>query len=134
MKSHEKSRRVRNYEPQSRVAEPDDWYLGFASALAQIWRLHHDGQMVRHILSASGIMLKHFESAGVDEFDLSAVREAIRGRREEGERNKAVNAAKDFVRGGVKKTPYVRPMCRYCQSTNGHHPRWCQRPGQRSGT
>lgn len=61
------------------VSNPDDWYLGFACALAQIMRLHRDGQMVRHILSATGVGLKHLEEAGVDEFDFAAVREALRG-------------------------------------------------------
>ena len=52
-------------------------FSGFACALAQIWRLHRDGQMVRHILTASNISLKHLENAGVDEFDLSALRAAM---------------------------------------------------------
>lgn len=26
----------------------------------------------------------------------------------------------------------ARKMCRYCWSSNGHHPTWCQRPNQRS--
>lgn len=80
----EHSRRARNVEPpqpEHQTSERDEWFFGFASALASIWRLHHDGQMVRHILSSNGITLKHFENAGVDEFDVRAIRTAVNGRR-----------------------------------------------------
>ena len=91
MKAGEKSRRVRAGEPAQPViqliastgdaVDPDDWYSGYAAALAQIWRLHHDGQRIRHILTAGGVTLKHFEECGVDEYDLAAIREAVIGRR-----------------------------------------------------
>jgi hypothetical protein len=89
MRATEKTRRARNHEPPQPIqlvastgdpVDPDDWYSGFACALSLIWRLHHDGQMVRHIMSSTGIGLKHLEDAGVDEYELSAVREALRGR------------------------------------------------------
>ena len=68
-KTNDKSRRARNLEPPAPIqlivstgtpVDPDDWYSGFGSALAQIWRLHHDGQMVRHLMTSSGFTLKHF--------------------------------------------------------------------------
>lgn len=79
MKGSEKTRRVRNCEPPEPVQHVgrDDWYLGFACALAEIWRLHHDGSMIRHLLSKSGISIKHLEDAGVDEFDLAAIQNAM---------------------------------------------------------
>lgn len=89
MKGSEKSRRVRNCEPPQAITliaetgqpvDPDDWFSGFASALAQVWRLHHDGAMVRHVMVAGGITLKHFEGCGVDEYDLSAIRDALKAR------------------------------------------------------
>jgi hypothetical protein len=80
-KSLERSRQARNFEPILIVARPgcevDDWLVGFGCALAQIWRLHHDGQMVRHIMSANGLPLDLFESAGLDEFDMKALRAAV---------------------------------------------------------
>lgn len=83
-KSLERSRQARNFEPIEIVArdgcEVDDWLCGFGSALAQIWRLHHDGQMVRHIMSANGLPLNLFESAGLDGFDMQALRAAVDGR------------------------------------------------------
>ena len=80
-KSLELSRQARNFEPiASQDCEADDWLCGFGCALAQIWRLHHDGQMVRHIMSANGLPLHLFESAGLDDFDLQALRAAVAGR------------------------------------------------------
>lgn len=64
-------------EPQPPMVVQDDWYLGFASALAEIWRLHHDGQMVRHLMTANGITLKHFTEAGVDDIDMEAIGRAL---------------------------------------------------------
>lgn len=62
---------------------PDPWYLGYATALAEIWRLHHDGQLVRHILTARGLTLKHLERGGVGEYDLAAIRDACLDRQRE---------------------------------------------------
>lgn len=80
-KSLERSRQARNFEPIEIVAregcEVDDWLCGFGTALGQIWRLHHDGQMVRHIMSANGLALNLFESCGIDEFDLHDIRAAL---------------------------------------------------------
>jgi len=80
VKPSEHSRRARNFEPpqpEHQVSERDEWFLSFACALAQIWRLHHDGQMIRHILTSCGISLKHLENAGIDDLDLAALQAAI---------------------------------------------------------
>lgn len=72
-----------NLVNRSRSSHPTHGNLGYATALAEIWRLHHDGQMVRHILTASGLTLKHLEWGGVEEFDLAAIRDACLGTRSE---------------------------------------------------
>jgi hypothetical protein len=84
-RARRKSGAVRRCEPGEPIAmvTPDPWYLGYATALAEIWRLHHDGQMVRHILAAGGLTLKHLELGGVEERDLAAIRDACLGTRSE---------------------------------------------------
>jgi len=74
-----KSYNVRNCEPSDpiTVVTADPWYCGYASALAQIWRLHGDGQMVRHLLVAGGITIKHLEVGGVDDLDMGAIYTAL---------------------------------------------------------
>lgn len=69
---------VRRGEPPSDAGKGiDPWFHGYATALAQIWRLHHDGQMVRHLLTAGGIRFKALEEAGCDDLDLDAIRSAL---------------------------------------------------------
>jgi hypothetical protein len=83
MTAKQKSGAVRRKEPPepATTMTADPWYSGFATALAEIWRLHRDGQMVRHILTSSGITIKHLETGGVDDLDLDAVRSACSARR-----------------------------------------------------
>ncbi len=76
------ARRCEPGEPTTMVT-PDPWYLGYATALAQIWRLHHDGQLVRHVLAAGGLTFKHLELGGVEGRDLAAIRDACLGTRSE---------------------------------------------------
>lgn len=87
-RARRKSGAVRRCDPGEPITTvtPDPWYLGYATALAEIWRLHHDGQMVRHILTAGGLTLKHLELGGVDEYDLAAIRDACLGTRSEARR------------------------------------------------
>lgn len=81
----QKSYAVRNHEPGEPITTvtADPWYQGFASALAEIWRMHHDGQMVRHILQGSGISIKHLEAGGVEDYDMTAITAALAGRTKE---------------------------------------------------
>jgi hypothetical protein len=76
--ARKRSGAVRRCEPGEPITtiSPDPWYPGYATALAEIWRLHHDGQMVRHILTAGGLTLKRLELGGVEERDLAAIRDA----------------------------------------------------------
>jgi hypothetical protein len=55
----------------------DEWYAGYAAALASIWRNHHAGQDVRHALLNDGITIEHLRDAGVEKYDLDAIREAL---------------------------------------------------------
>lgn len=69
---------VRRGEPPSDAGKGiDPWFHGYACALAQIWRLHRDGQTVRHLLAASGIRFKALEEAGCDDLDIEAIRSAL---------------------------------------------------------
>lgn len=77
--ARERSRKVRNREAAPPTHEQDPWFLGYAAALADVWRLHRDGQMVRHILVAGGLTLKHLEEGGVEDFDLAAIADAVYG-------------------------------------------------------
>jgi hypothetical protein len=49
------------------VRVDDAWLQGFAACLLSIWQLHHDGQMVRHIINANGITLGSLRDSGIDE-------------------------------------------------------------------
>lgn len=54
------------------------WTRGYAAALASIWRLHHDGQMVRHLINANGITLNDLRDAiGDDDRDYRAIVAAV---------------------------------------------------------
>jgi hypothetical protein len=43
----------------------------------------YDGQMVRHVLAAGGLTLKHLELGGVEGRDLAAIRDTCLGTRSE---------------------------------------------------
>jgi hypothetical protein len=49
----------------------DVWMRGFATALASMWRLHHDPQMVHAVLRHNGLTVEDLRAAGVDEYDLA---------------------------------------------------------------
>lgn len=55
----------------------DDWHRGFASALAAIWTVGRDAQLVRQVMVAGGIRLAALRSAGVPEIDLTHVDVAL---------------------------------------------------------
>jgi hypothetical protein len=50
---------------------------GFGVALAEIWKLHHDGQMVRHLMSANGFALAEFSDVDLTESDYAAICQAV---------------------------------------------------------
>ena len=51
---------------------------GFGAAIADIWRLHHDGQMVRHLIKANGFSLASFRDVEMLEADYAAICQALR--------------------------------------------------------
>jgi hypothetical protein len=63
--------------PPSTQKIRDEWYVGYACALASIWRNHHAGQDVRDAMRHDGITLEHLRDAGVEKYDLDAIREAL---------------------------------------------------------
>ena len=50
---------------------------GFGIALATIWRCHHDGQMVTHLIKENNFTLASFRGIGMLETDLAAIRRAV---------------------------------------------------------
>jgi len=59
---------------------PEDaaFMRGFGAALASIWRCHHDGQMVRHLITQNNFSLSSFRDVGMLDADYAAIREAVR--------------------------------------------------------
>jgi hypothetical protein len=51
---------------------------GFGCAIADVWRLHHDGQMVRHLINANGFTLGSFRDAGMLDADYEAICQAVK--------------------------------------------------------
>lgn len=61
------------------VVVRDAWIAGFGMALVSIWKLHHDGQMVGHIITANGFTLDTFRDH-VDADDYAVLVDATLGR------------------------------------------------------
>jgi hypothetical protein len=59
----------------------DAWYMGYACALAGIWRNHHDAQAVEHAMKLDGVTLQQLCAAGVEAYDLDAIAAALSNRR-----------------------------------------------------
>lgn len=51
---------------------------GFGTALATIWRCHHDGQMVRTLIKQSNFKLASFKGVGMLDADYEAIKRAVR--------------------------------------------------------
>ena len=50
---------------------------GFGVALASIWRCHHDGQMVKHLIKENNFKLSSFRGIALLEADYVAIRQAV---------------------------------------------------------
>ena len=59
-------------------AEDAAFMRGFGIALASIWRCHHDGQMVQHLIRQNNFTLASFSGIGMLDADLTAIRRAVR--------------------------------------------------------
>lgn len=71
--------------PKTLVYDVEDVYRntfmrGFGVALAEIWRLQHDGQMVEQLLKANGFTIEMFNDVGLVEYDRHAIRDALASR------------------------------------------------------
>lgn len=65
--------------PKNKLSTEDAAFMrGFGAALASIWRCHHDGQMVQHLIRQNNFKLASFRSIGMLDTDLAAIRQAVR--------------------------------------------------------
>ena len=65
--------------PKKKLSAKDAAFMrGFGIALASIWRCHHDGQMVRHLIRQNNFTLSSFRGVGMLDTDLAAIRRAVR--------------------------------------------------------
>lgn len=72
-------RRSRKVKPVAKLSPEDAAFMrGFGTALASIWRCHHDGQMVQHLIWQNGFTLGSFEGIGMFDADLVAIKRAVR--------------------------------------------------------
>jgi hypothetical protein len=71
-------RRPTKKKPAAKVSAEDAAFMrGFGIALATIWRCHHDGQMVRHLIKQNNFTLASFRGVGMLDTDLAAIRRAV---------------------------------------------------------
>jgi hypothetical protein len=59
-------------------AEDRAFMRGFGTALASIWRCHHDGQMVVHLIKENNFTPASFHDVGMLDADLAAIHQAVR--------------------------------------------------------
>lgn len=64
--------------PKKLSPEDAAFMRGFGSALASIWRCHHDGQMIAHLIKENNFTLESFRGVGMLDADLAAIRRAVR--------------------------------------------------------
>lgn len=74
----EMNRRFRSNRGAKKLsAEEKAFMRGFGIALATIWRCHHDGQMVQHLIKQNNFKLSSFKGVGMLPADLAAIRRAV---------------------------------------------------------
>jgi hypothetical protein len=73
-------RRRRGRSPKKLSAEDRAFMRGFGIALATIWRCHHDGQMVRHLIKENNFTLASFRGVGLLDADFAAIDQALKRR------------------------------------------------------
>jgi hypothetical protein len=54
----------------------DEWLCGYAAALANIIRYHGETTLAKMAMDSDGLTLKHFVQAGVERYDLVALKRA----------------------------------------------------------
>lgn len=66
-------------KPRPRLSAEDKAFMrGFGIALATIWRCHHDGQMVAHLIKENNFTLASFRDVGLLDADYAAIQQAMR--------------------------------------------------------
>lgn len=55
-----------------------EFIAGFAAAAAEIVRTHGENQIAADVIATNGLMLKDFEGAGLDDYDMSIIRQLFR--------------------------------------------------------
>lgn len=69
------------YRRKPRLSAEDKAFMrGFGIALATIWRCHHDGQMVHHLVKANNFKLSSFRDVGLLDTDYDSIVHALEGR------------------------------------------------------
>jgi len=54
------------------------FYIGFAVAVATLARNHDEPTLARNIMESCGVTLAKLKAASVEEYDLKAIRKAVR--------------------------------------------------------
>jgi hypothetical protein len=65
-------------KPKKLSPEDAAFMRGFGIALATIWRCHHDGQMIEHLIKENNFTLASFRGVGMLAADLAAIRKAMK--------------------------------------------------------
>lgn len=55
-----------------------EFIAGFAAATAEIVRTHGENQIAADVIATNGLMLKDFEGAGLDDYDMEIIRQLFR--------------------------------------------------------
>lgn len=77
----EKEMRPRKKPRKPRLSAEDKAFMrGFGIALATIWRCHHDGQMVTHVIKENNFTLTSFRAVGLLDADYAAIDQALKRR------------------------------------------------------
>ena len=72
-------RRPAKKKQKAKKLSPEEasFMRGFGTALASIWRCHHDGQMVRHLIKQNNFTFASFRDVGMLDTDLAAIQKAV---------------------------------------------------------
>lgn len=77
----EKEMHPRKKPRKPRLSAEDKAFMrGFGIALATIWRCHHDGQMVTHVIKENNFTLASFRAVGLLDADYAAIDQALKRR------------------------------------------------------
>lgn len=75
----EMNKRWRGKKKPTKKLSPEDaaFMRGFGAALASIWRDHHDGQMVQHLIKLNNFTLASFRGIDMLDADYAAIKRAV---------------------------------------------------------